>query len=169
MSTSSQYSTFSGNNNKSSEKSTFSQTCNLLSQYIKEKGSFGTLSLQNPCTLQPTGSPDSSCSGTTTMDFFPTKDLKTVDFLSTSGFNSVAAKEPKTAQLTLFYNGEVIVLDDFPADKVEELKSFAKPQIQPSSLIIGEPTIARKASLLRFLEKRKDRVTPKSPYSKPSN
>jgi jasmonate ZIM domain-containing protein len=54
-----------------------------------------------------------------------------------SGFNSVAAKEPKTAQLTLFYNGEVIVLDDFPADKVEELKSFAKPHIQPSSLIIG--------------------------------
>ncbi|WJX96439.1 hypothetical protein P8452_77646 [Trifolium repens] len=169
MSTSSQYSAFSGNN-KSSEKSTFSQTCNLLSQYIKEKGTFGTLSLQNPCTLQPNGSPDSSCSGTTTMDFFPTKDLKTVDFLSTSGFNSIPAKEAKTAQLTLFYNGEVIVLDDFPAYKVEELKSFAKPQIQPPSpLIIGEPTIARKASLLRFLEKRKDRVTPKSPYSKPSN
>jgi jasmonate ZIM domain-containing protein len=55
-----------------------------------------------------------------------------------SGFNSIPAKEAKTAQLTLFYNGEVIVLDDFPAYKVEELKSFAKPQIQPPSpLIIG--------------------------------
>jgi len=41
-------------------------------------------------------------------------------------------KEPKTAQLTLFYNGEVIVLDDFPAEKVEELKSFASTQTQPS-------------------------------------
>ncbi|GAU16826.1 hypothetical protein TSUD_200690, partial [Trifolium subterraneum] len=146
MSTSSEYSA----NNKSSQKSTtFSQTCNLLSQFIKEKGTFGSLSLHNP-----NGSPDSSSSGTTTMEFFPTKDLQTVDFLSTSGFNSFAAKEPKTAQLTMFYNGEVIVLDDFPAEKVEELKSFARTQIQPS--IIGEPTIARRASLLRFLEKRKD-------------
>lgn len=40
--------------------------------------------------------------------------------------------KPETAQLTLFYNGEVIVLDDFPADKVEELKSFASTQTRPS-------------------------------------
>ncbi|XP_045813529.1 protein TIFY 10A-like [Trifolium pratense] len=186
MSTSSEYSAFSANNNNNNKSSTFSQTCNLLSQFIKDKGTFGTLSLHNPSTLTltPNVSPDSSCSGTTTMDFFPTKEeeLKTVDFLSTSGFNSIVAQETKTAQLTMFYNGQVIVLDDFPAQKVEELKSFAKTktQIQPSinpniitqpssTLIIGEPTIARKASLLRFMEKRKDRVTSKSPYSKPSN
>ncbi|WJX23806.1 hypothetical protein P8452_12993 [Trifolium repens] len=36
------------------------------------------------------------------------------------GFNSMA-KEIKTVQLTMFYNGEVIVLDDFLDDKVEEL------------------------------------------------
>ncbi|WJX71397.1 hypothetical protein P8452_55395 [Trifolium repens] len=33
------------------------------------------------------------------------------------GFNSMA-KEIKTVQLTMFYNGEVIVLDDFLDDKV---------------------------------------------------
>jgi hypothetical protein len=36
------------------------------------------------------------------------------------GFNSMA-KEIKSVQLTMFYNGEVIVLDDFLDDKVEEL------------------------------------------------
>lgn len=43
-------------------------------------------------------------------------------------------KEPETAQLTMFYNGQVIVLDDFPAEKVEELKSFARTQTQHSDV-----------------------------------
>lgn len=84
-------------------------------------------------------------------------------------------KEPETAQLTMFYNGQVIVLDDFPAEKVEELKSFARTQAQhsdvpnviphqPPSLI--DMPIARKASLRRFMEKRKDRVSVYSPYQR---
>ncbi|RHN64546.1 putative transcription factor TIFY family [Medicago truncatula] len=62
------------------------------------------------------------------MDLFPTnvtpKNVTPVDSLSPRINNSMV-KELETAQLTLFYNGEVIVLDDFPAEKVEELKSFA--------------------------------------------
>lgn len=36
------------------------------------------------------------------------------------------SKEPKTAPLTIFYAGQVIVYDDFPADKVEEIMSIAR-------------------------------------------
>jgi len=40
-----------------------------------------------------------------------------------------AIKGPKAAQLTMFYNGQVIVFDDFPADKAHELMAFANKGI----------------------------------------
>ena len=56
MSSSSEYSEFSGQKQaRSPEKSTFSQTCSLLSQYIKEKGSFGDLTLGMTCNTEPSG------------------------------------------------------------------------------------------------------------------
>jgi hypothetical protein len=48
-----------------------------------------------------------------------------------SGFNSMA-NERKTAQLTMFYAGTVVVVDGFPADKFDELKSFAENLTQPA-------------------------------------
>lgn len=181
MSTSSDISGFSGNKLiKSSEKPTFSQTCNLLSQYLKEKkGSFEGLNLHNACTPETNGSsPGSSSHSGITMDLFPTnvtpKNLTTMDFFFPRVINPMV-KEPETAQLTMFYNGQVIVLDDFPAEKVEELKSFARTQTQHSdvpNMIPQQPPslidmpIARKASLRRFMEKRKDRVSAYSPYQR---
>ncbi|MCH90057.1 protein TIFY 10B, partial [Trifolium medium] len=124
-----------------------------------------------------------------------------------------AIKGPKAAQLTMFYNGQVIVFDDFPADKAHELMAFANKgisqtqnnsvytytQSQPSfppnlvrasvdstapvttmniipntstgtgPQVLSRPNVCdlpimRKASLHRFLEKRKDRVAAKAPY-----
>lgn len=41
-----------------SEKPSFSQKCSMLSQYLKEKGSFGDLSLGMTCTtMEPNGKP----------------------------------------------------------------------------------------------------------------
>lgn len=45
-------------------------------------------------------------------------------FMTCSAINSVS-KGPKAAQLTIFYNGQVIVFDDFPADKANGLMAFA--------------------------------------------
>ena len=51
-------------------------------------------------------------------------------------YSGIKTKEGKAAQLTIFYGGQVIVFDDFPADKAKELMSFASkgnPQSQNSS------------------------------------
>ncbi|OIW18765.1 hypothetical protein TanjilG_13517 [Lupinus angustifolius] len=206
MSSSSEISGVSGQ--KPPEKSTFSQTCSLLSQYLKEKGSFGDLTLGMTCTTETNGSPETSC--LSAMNLFPNKENKmthpnvtTMDFLSPhndysphstkevptlvnpSAFKSLC-KEPKAAQLTIFYGGQVIVYDDFPADKVDEIMSLARKGISqnqntsvhahtqpsmiqehphaPPSPIVCDLPIARKASLHRFLEKRKDRIASKAPY-----
>ena len=232
MSSSSEYSQFSGQKPaRSPEKSSFSQTCSLLSQYIKEKGSFGDLTLG----MTSCGSPETSCQSATTMNLFPPKEnnvapknLTAMDLLSpqassygpseeiptlvnSSAIKSVS-KGAKTAQMTIFYGGQVVVFDDFPADKASEIMSYATkggiPQSQNNSVYTytqSQPSfpptlirtsadssapiipsvnitnsirehpqassrpvvylpIARKASLHRFLEKRKDRIASKAPY-----
>ncbi|CAL0327868.1 unnamed protein product [Lupinus luteus] len=183
------------------EKTSFSHTCNLLSQYIKEKGSFGDLNLGITCNTEPSGLPDTSCQSTTTMNLFPTKEnnmtpknLTAMDLINSSAVKSVN-RGPKAAELTIFYGGQVIVFDDFPADKADELMSLAgkgisqsntyslsqpsfahnlvrtsadssAPLIPQPSLrpVVSDLPIARKASLHRFLEKRKDRIATKAPY-----
>lgn len=56
---------------RSSEKSNFSQTCSLLSQYLKEKGSFGDLRLGNPHST--TGKTETFRA--TTMNLLPKMDI----------------------------------------------------------------------------------------------
>ncbi|KAJ8543371.1 hypothetical protein K7X08_005894 [Anisodus acutangulus] len=155
------------------QKSHFSQTCSLLSQYLKEKGSFGDLSL-----------------GSTTMDLFP-KIEKSGESAAAKLMNLFPAmkseSEADKAQMTIFYAGQVIVFNDFPADKAKEIMLMATttnstsmvppkpadlvspainmvPTQMPSHPIVSDLPIARRASLTRFLEKRKDRLTAKAPY-----
>ncbi|XVE53950.1 hypothetical protein DITRI_Ditri03aG0043400 [Diplodiscus trichospermus] len=210
---------------RSPEKPSFTQTCSLLSQYLKEKGSFGDLTLGMTCNVDGNGTPEMSRPAPTmnlfpvnqmsgdvcglnvgaprnlrSMDLFPqqagfstpvSKDdgLKRVDSSVTS-LNKSAAVEPQTAQMTIFYGGQVIVFNDFPADKAKEIMLLAskgssqnngfipnpaKTNAPFTSSIAGTPIesgigvppaqrpipgdlpIARRASLHRFLEKRKDR------------
>ncbi|CAL9073265.1 unnamed protein product [Musa textilis] len=120
-------------------------------------------------------------------------------------------REPKRAQLTIFYGDKVLVFDSFPSDKAKDLMQLASKvtsttqnscYVEPSSSALAAAVvdhrtnlsdqetkfvtssvsnslaahsnlerttqsdlpIARKSSLQRFLEKRKDRISAKSPY-----
>lgn len=154
---------------KSPEKSSFSQTCNLLSQYLKEKRTLGDLSLGMAFESNGTAPATPPAAGMT-MNLFPVK------------------QQPENAQMTIFYGGQVMVFNDFPSEKAKEIMmlaskacsahkqaevpaspnvtSLAKTQ-RPPQPIVSDLPIARKASLTRFLEKRKDRITARAPYGSP--
>ena len=78
----------------------------------------------------------------------------------------------QTCALPIFYDGRVLVFDDFPAEKATALMQLAghesspapaKKQVAPS---VSDLPIARKASLQRFLQKRKHRISGNDPYQK---
>ncbi|KAL6969208.1 hypothetical protein U1Q18_028931 [Sarracenia purpurea var. burkii] len=97
---------------------------------------------------------------------------------NTCGSNRV----PETTPLTIFYNGSVAVFD-VPRHKAENILRFAEqevsktvesvdPKLAVSSsdqnqildTLNGDLPIARRKSLQRFLEKRKERLTSVMPY-----
>ncbi|KAI3949798.1 hypothetical protein MKW92_039988 [Papaver armeniacum] len=166
----------------------FSQTCNLLSQYMKEnKGSFGPTAMN-----LSSSSPAAPVMGVPSPLFYNREANKSMDlFPQRTGFGptttaSAETKKPEAAQMTIFYGGKVLVFDDLPVEKAKEVMNFAKnfspvvsnsvvdvlppprpvqqPQQQVQQRQLGDLPIARKASLHRFLEKRKDRINAKAPY-----
>ncbi|XP_010471594.1 PREDICTED: protein TIFY 10B-like [Camelina sativa] len=223
----------------SGRKPSFSQTCSRLSRYLKEKGSFGDLTLGMTCKPDLNGGGGFAASRQPTMmNLFPCEasgidslagqDIKPKDmFPRQSSFSSSSSSgtkeevqmitetkseklESQSAPLTIFYGGRVMVFDDFSAHRAKEVidlanignaksfthevnqkiaytQNFAKNQTEiasstnlaasptktaaplepiqpnPSSLACELP-IVRRASLHRFLEKRKDRITSKAPY-----
>ncbi|KQJ96454.1 protein TIFY 11e [Brachypodium distachyon] len=68
------------------------------------------------------------------------------------------------AQMTIFYGGRVLVLDEFPADRAEELLRVAAAAGAARGSGGADLPMARKASLQRFMEKRKGRRA--VPYSR---
>lgn len=102
--------------------------------------------------------------------------------------NPREAAGDEAQQLTIFYGGKVVVFDKFPSTKVKDLLQIVNPAgagaggdgvdkagapvaVAPQSLRptpthdgLSDLPIARRNSLHRFLEKRKDRITAKAPY-----
>ncbi|KAF7107874.1 hypothetical protein CFC21_108455 [Triticum aestivum] len=77
-----------------------------------------------------------------------------------------AGPAPASAQMTIFYGGQVLVLDEVPDDRAAELLRVAAAA--GAARGDGDLPMARKASLQRFMEKRKGRVAARAvPYSRP--
>ncbi|CAI9765976.1 unnamed protein product [Fraxinus pennsylvanica] len=114
----------------SGQRSNFSQTCSLLSQYLKEKGSFGDITLGLTQNFEPKGAP----AATETMNFFPLMEKSEAPTHEKLNMPIIPQKktdisgtkfEPETAQMTIFYGGQVIVFDGFPAEKANEIMILA--------------------------------------------
>ncbi|PKU84925.1 Protein TIFY 10A [Dendrobium catenatum] len=163
-----------------------------MSQYIKEKGSLADLGLGLPTRVLDSAPLDISRSRKklcgkpdayrppTTMSLLPgvvgvaddeTKDKKSMELSPQSiDFRPAKAetKEQEKSQLTIFYGGKVLVFDNFPAEKANDLMQLASKgqnfSSGTTSLVASDLPIARKTSLHRFLEKRKDRINAMSPY-----
>ncbi|CAL1399611.1 unnamed protein product [Linum trigynum] len=131
------------------EKSTFAQTCNLLSQYLKAgKANLGDISLAaNFDHQQPPVSYKSSSSAaapTTTLDLLPgigsssssnregesreLYDGKPLPRFTGFGSTTTGAGGESGAQMTIFYGGKVIVFNDFPAEKAKEIVGLVSEQ-----------------------------------------
>ncbi|XWS18794.1 hypothetical protein CRYUN_Cryun32bG0075500 [Craigia yunnanensis] len=137
------------------------------------------------------------------------------DTTNKTDFRKQALVEPKNAQLTIFFSGQVLVYDDFPADKFKDIMALASqgcstarsgvvadsgtekvnsnidkidlsnsdiPDLNVASTTANSPAqdssverrqyggsaadlrIARRNSLHKFFEKRKDRAAARAPY-----
>ncbi|KAL5217169.1 hypothetical protein ABZP36_017853 [Zizania latifolia] len=112
----------------------FAIACGVLSQYVK-----ATSQQSAPAAMAP-GSPD------------------------VAAVQEQRPSEPANGeqQLTIFYSGRVVVVDRCTPAKAAELIRYAaaaqSSAPEPPPALVDMP-IARKASLQRFLSKRKDRAT----------
>lgn len=183
---------------RSGEKSSFAVACNLLSNYIKQKGGVADLGLGiTSRSLENSKGEAETAQKPNTMGLLPgmavpgEKEKSAMDlFPQETGFGSSdplsKSIEPGRNQLTIFYEGKVLVFDNFPAEKAKDLMNIANkgtatsqaeptnntpppvpapaPVQRPAHPTVPDLPIARKASLHRFLEKRKDRLNAKAPY-----
>ncbi|KAJ0237346.1 Protein TIFY 11A [Hirschfeldia incana] len=119
-----------------SEKSSFTRRCSLLSRYLKEKGSFGTINLDLirkpdsdlglsgyscPPRKQKIDSETNVFHGVSKDESSPSSGGKAKDTNL-----SKSLSEPRSSQLTIFFGGQVLVYNEFPADKAKEIMEVAK-------------------------------------------
>uniref|UniRef100_A0A453IXF8 Protein TIFY n=3 Tax=Aegilops tauschii TaxID=37682 RepID=A0A453IXF8_AEGTS len=94
-------------------------------------------------------------------------------YVKASGVQEPGYPAGGAQQLTIFYGGRVVVLDGCTPARAAELIRFAAasqgaPVVQPPAPAFVDMPIARKASLQRFLSKRKDRSAGAAPAPAPA-
>ncbi|KAL0562215.1 hypothetical protein IC582_002667 [Cucumis melo] len=151
------------------EKSNFAQTCNLLSQFLKEKRTLVDLSSDMaprkkardelekakppppppslplpPSTTNTDNSSDASRQqkdGLPKFVGFPSSGFSN-NAINKSEFRKPATPEPTTAQMTIFYAGKVLVYDDFPNERAKEIMALADKGSRGSTTTAAAPPAA---------------------------
>ncbi|WOH04090.1 hypothetical protein DCAR_0623496 [Daucus carota subsp. sativus] len=146
----------------SPEKSRFAQTCNLLSHYVKEKGSLRDLNIDiNGGTEVKNGQMTIIYAGQVLVfdDFSAVKANEVMQLASKYVNASKVVENPSNSMAFASSMGSI--------SGSVEAQNEIKQQAQPIWLDLP---IARRASLHRFLSKRKDRASSRGPYQlhKPS-
>ncbi|TKV97867.1 hypothetical protein SEVIR_9G522600v4 [Setaria viridis] len=153
--------------------SRFAVTCGLLRQYMKEQGGNGARRLAPAVAMGLVPGADAAAAvAEEPEERKPVLELFPQQAGTLKDEQQRKMKEPaERAPLTIFYGGKMVVFDDFPAEKAEELMHLAGSgnAAAAGQNALGQPSltdmpIARKASLKRFLEKRKNRLTAGDPY-----
>lgn len=152
----------------SGQKPSVAQTCNLLSQYFKENGRFANKGVQT-LNLLPNLENSAEISRVLNVkasDFFANMPT----FASNNSVNE-ARTEHGSSQMTIIYAGKVFVFNDISAEKAKEIMALATKASSSNAVVNPELNnnsqtvpIARRASLHRFFEKRKDRAIARAPY-----
>lgn len=152
----------------SGQKPSVAQTCNLLSQYFKENGRFANKGVET-LNLLPNlenSAEISRVQNVKASDFFANMPT----FASNNSVNE-ARTEHGSSQMTIIYAGKVFVFNDTSAEKAKEIMALATKASSSNAVVNPELNnnsqtvpIARRASLHRFFEKRKDRAIARAPY-----
>ncbi|KAG8073704.1 hypothetical protein GUJ93_ZPchr0006g42934 [Zizania palustris] len=152
--------------------SRFAVTCGLLRQYMKEHAG-GRFLPAVPMSVVVPGADDVVVGAAAVVEEAP-EERKTMELFPQEAGTLKGSQErketSKSPQLTIFYGGSVAVFDDFPADKADELMKLvagsfdsAAAEVDAGAAAACHPSlpdmpIARKVSLQRFLQKRKNRL-----------
>ncbi|XP_027336107.1 protein TIFY 11B-like isoform X2 [Abrus precatorius] len=191
---------------KAPDKSNFSQTCSLLSQFLKEKRGSGDSTLGIAGKMEPRAGTKDLLTNLQNSEGALRLSASAMEFLPQLVENpcikksNVRSPGPESPQLTIFYAGKMLVFDAFSPEKATEVMELATKLASDSSGTEETPPSApvttekltvskvsqtnsasetprsgnqavgsdmrypRRASLVKFLEKRKERVNARGPY-----
>ncbi|CAN6288294.1 unnamed protein product [Urochloa humidicola] len=140
----------------------FAVACGVLSRCVRAEAAAAAGGKVAAATATPlhVPHPPAQAAAAATMLLMPGADVAPHD---------VVGKAQAQAQLTIMYGGRVLVFDDVPADRATALVRVAAAggkQDVPGGGggMVTDVPVERKASLRRFMEKRRERRDARAPY-----